>query len=242
MLRSLLVAVIVLWVAACASEPRRHVVRRGPGGPPPGARQARMRLFISPSGEPFRGDDGLGAWFARADADHDGTISFQEFQADADRFFHVLDANCDGIIDGLEIRAYEEQMVPEIAANDFDNLPGQEGAQAPGGGWHSGGMGGGRRGGGMDRRGEAKGRAMGLGDGTRLRGAGREGAARYSLINEPEPVANADENLDGKVTLAEWRHASERRFAVLDRARTGRLALDTLQGKAPAPTSSSPTR
>jgi hypothetical protein len=61
-----------------------------------------------------------------------------------------------------------------------------------------------------------------------------EGAARFSLINEPEPVANADENLDSHITLVEWRHATARRFAVLDKQKTGRLSLDQLRGKASA--------
>ncbi|MDB5417541.1 MAG: EF-hand domain protein [Phenylobacterium sp.] len=64
---------------------------------------------------------------------------------------------------------------------------------------------------------------------------GREGAARYSLINEPEPVTGADENLDSRVSLEEWRRATLRRFAVLDKAKTGRLTLDALKGKAPPP-------
>ena len=46
-------------------------------GPPGGA----GRLFISPAGEPFRGGGGLEAWFARADADHDGTLILAEFRA-----------------------------------------------------------------------------------------------------------------------------------------------------------------
>jgi hypothetical protein len=75
-----------------------------------------------------------------------------------------------------------------------------------------------------------------------VRGAGREGAARYSLINEPEPVANADENVDGKVSLEEWRHATARRFAALDKAKTGRLTLDGLKGKVPPPPKAQPAR
>jgi hypothetical protein len=59
-----------------------------------------------------------------------------------------------------------------------------------------------------------------------------EGASRYALINEPEPVANADANLDSKVTMEEWRAATLRRFQTLDRAKTGRLTLDGLRGKA----------
>lgn len=72
------------------------------------------------------------------------------------------------------------------------------------------------------------------GGGPAAGGAGREGAARYSLINEPEPVANADENVDGRVSREEWLHATARRFAALDKAKTGRLTLDGLRGMAPS--------
>ena len=40
-------------------------------------------LFISPSGEPFRGGEGRQAWFARADTDPDGALTLAEFRADA---------------------------------------------------------------------------------------------------------------------------------------------------------------
>ena len=212
MLRPLLIAGLVLAVAACASEPRRRDFGRR-GGPPPGAEARFRRLFISPSGEPFRGTDGLAAWFARADADHDGAITAAEFQADALRFFGVLDANHDGMIDGFELQAYEQNIAPEITAVDIGGPRGQAPAAD----------GGGRGGGG------------GMGGGGAPVGVGRRGAARFSLINEPEPVANADENLDGRVSLEEWKHATARRFAALDKARTGRLTLDGLKGKVPPP-------
>jgi hypothetical protein len=74
----------------------------------------------------------------------------------------------------------------------------------------------------------------------RAPGAGPEGAARYSLINEPEPISAADANLDGKVTLAEWMAITDRRFAKLDHVKTGKLTRDSLlhpplKPKAPPP-------
>ena len=58
--------------------------------------------------------------------------------------------------------------------------------------------------------------------------AGRDGAARFSLLNEPEPIAAADADLDGKVTLAEWMARTDRRFAKLDWQKTGKLTMDSL--------------
>ena len=58
--------------------------------------------------------------------------------------------------------------------------------------------------------------------------AGRDGAARYSLLNEPEPISAADTDVDGKVTLAEWMAQTDRRFAKLDHQKTGRLTMESL--------------
>jgi hypothetical protein len=77
-------------------------------------------LFISPSGQPFRAAAGqpypVAAWFAQVDKRGDGRIDRAEFRADSEAFFHVLDANHDGVIDPFEMQAYENEVVPEILA------------------------------------------------------------------------------------------------------------------------------
>ena len=45
----------------------------------------------------------------------------------------------------------------------------------------------------------------------------------FMLMNEPEPVASADTDFDGKVTLAEAMAAARRRFEELDVNHDGRL-------------------
>jgi hypothetical protein len=42
-------------------------------------------------------------------------------------------------------------------------------------------------------------------------------------------VANADEDVDGKVSQDEWVHAAARRFAMLDKAGAGKLTLEELR-------------
>lgn len=172
----------------------------GPDGPPPGG-----GLFISPDGEPFRQGDGRAAWFEGADANHDGALSLAEFRADAMRFFKVLDANGDGMIDGHENQLYETKIAPEITRMSFGAGPPRGGAGGPP-----------------------------RGDGKRPKSApiGREGAARFSMLNEPQPVRGADVNLDYRITPEEWAKTAGKRFAILDKDDDGRLTLDTLP-KAP---------
>jgi hypothetical protein len=253
MIRRFLAATLLLTLAACASD---HPRGRGHGGPgaPGGPHAPPVRLFISPSGEPYRGEDGLGRWLAQADTDHDGAVTLPEFRADAQHAFKFLDINGDGIIDGFEMQHYERDVVPEISVMTFDQ--GSNGARptTTGGGRSGGGRGGGGGmgggGGGMGRGGGGGGRGGGGGGGsgssdssdalaqkraTQLPAAGREGAARYSLINEPEPIAAADADLDGKVTLAEWMAITDRRFARLDHNKSGRLTKDNLLHLQPKP-------
>lgn len=196
--------------AACAAEPPPGPPPGGPGGPggPPG----ETALFISPAGEPFRSGDGRAAWFARADADHDGALTPAEFRADAMSFFKVLDADQDGLVDGAENQAYERRIAPEITQLSFDRGD----REGPGGGPPPGGRGGGGRGG----------KGGGKGPGA----IGREGAARFGLLNEPQPVRGADANLDYRITAEEWAKAAGRRFGLLDKDGDGALTLAALPG------------
>ncbi|WP_309645622.1 hypothetical protein [Phenylobacterium sp.] len=156
-------------------------------------------LFISPSGEPFRGGDGKAAWFAGADADHDGAVSLAEFRADAARFFKLLDVNADGQVDGIENRRYEDEVAPEITRGGFDPGPGP--GERPNGRF-------------IKRIGPKP--------------VPREGAARFSMLNEPQPVRGGDGDLNQRVSAVEWTKAATRRFAILDPDGDGKLTLETL--------------
>lgn len=187
-------------------------------------------LFISPSGEPFRGRPGepypVAAWFAQADRNGDGRLDQDEFLADAERFFHVLDLDHDGVVDGLEIHAYETHTVPEIveaidrigAIEPSSLLQRVSDQDGPGGG---GGGGGGRH----RRRGQGGGApAQGGADvGPRL-----TGAAPYGLLAEPEPVAASDLDFSGRITLDAFRRRAAQRFATLDAQGRGYLVLADL--------------
>lgn len=213
------VAALALCAAACASG--------SPDKPGPSVEEgdqgfvARGRMiFISPMGEPFRADGAapypVAAWFAGADADHDGRLTQAEFLADADRFFHRLDEDGDGVIDGIEVQRYEREIAPEILPN-VGRLRAGEG-QDEDLGRHS--AGGGRRGG----------RGGGGGQQRRIQATDRElqGAGLYSFFPDLEPVSSADTSFDGRVTLTEWRAKAIRDFQRLDKTSAGWLTLSTL--------------
>src|SRR5205823_1887493 len=94
--------------------------------PPPPTRHWG-RLFVSPMGEPFhgsRGEDALAAWFTQADSNHDGFLTVEEVQADAERFFGLLDVNHDGEIDPDEITRYEDMVAMETSRGRLEAASG----------------------------------------------------------------------------------------------------------------------
>jgi len=191
-----------LVAAGCASGGRDGAPPGfGDDEPGDGPRPPRTQLFISPSGQPFRARGGqpypVAEWFAKADADHDGRLTRDEFRADADAWFKVLDANDDGQISMPEVTRWEEELVPEVSRV---------------GAGMSGAMGG--------RRDAARRNTVD----TRL-----QGAAAYSLINEPHPIRGADSDFSFSVSRAEWRAASDRRFALLDTDGNGAIVLADLR-------------
>ena len=190
--------------------------------------------FISPMGEPFRAhsptDDTLARWFYQADANRDGFLTADEMIADADRFFAKLDTNHDGQIDTDEIAQYEYEVSPEIQVmSKTKSAPGQAAPVvkqddeldpfADDSRSH-------------DRRRNRAGddyASLGL-------GGGLQGAARYSLLNMPEPVAAADTDFNRLITLQEFRQAAIVRFQLLDKGHQARISLAQLEAMPHAPT------
>jgi Ca2+-binding EF-hand superfamily protein len=192
--------------AAQAAEPSpvtalKPVVVTGRGGVP----------FISPLGEPIRArtpnEDTLARWFAQVDLNHDGVLTPSEMQADAERYFQILDTNHDRQIDPEELVHYEWTVAPEIQVNSRLRK-----ARAPG---------------------EAAKSEESDSDKAREKrpnlDQGLQGAARYGLLNLPEPVAAADADLNRAISLQEFRQAALDRFRLLDRSGAGRLSLAQLE-------------
>jgi len=185
--------------------------------------------FISPMGEPFRAhtavDDTLADWFYGADIDRDGALTAAEMEADAERFFAQLDTNHDGQIDPEELAQYEYEVAPEIqvmsrtrrapgqpapvvAQRDPDDLDTYR-----------------------DDKHDRKQRRALRDEGFASLGLGGslQGAARYSLLNIPEPVAAADTDFNRLISLDEFKAAALARFQLLDKAHAGRLGLAQLE-------------
>ena len=237
-----LLAAMVLAGAACLSagvgraqptQPIELQPPHEPGRPGGGPGGPHGRLFISPAGEPFRGGSGespMATWFHGADRNADGVLTPDELIADHLRFFALLDLDHDGAIAGAEVTHYEHDVAPEILAQ-FERGGGDrgDGPGPPTGGWEGHG-----RGGGGGHRGGGRGGARGGGGGGSL-GADdwREGAARFGLLKEAEPVRAADANLDFRVSLEEWRAAALSRFKRLDTNGDGKLDLAELEAQAP---------
>ncbi|NLS28905.1 hypothetical protein S2M10_39180 [Sphingomonas sp. S2M10] len=162
----------------------------GPGGRPRG-------LFVSPMGEPFRGQaDGKApqdAWFDGADANHDGALTLDELRDDAMRWFKILDRRGDGEIDPADIERYETVLAPEARGGGFD-------------------MGGPT----MGDDGQAKAAEIGS---TRV----MSGLARFNYLGSPEPVTAADASLNGGVSPIEFMGAAKRRFDLLDTNHDGKI-------------------
>lgn len=201
--RTMALAVLMTMAAAAAAQ---------------AAGQGPTNLFISPCGEPFTGPASapypIVAWFAKADANHDGRLDAPEFRADCERFFGVLDRNKDGVIDGGEVSIYEHYYVPEILSAGLADAGGmliRIALQAP----------------------EISPIDPGGGQGDsppeqRQRLNTNQGAVQFSLFPAPEPVRSADRNLDGRVTLKEFLAQADRRFMTLDVSGRGYLLLAEL--------------
>ena len=176
-------------------------------------------------GEPFhatsRDDDTLADWFRQADLNHDGKLTLEEMQKDAERLFALLDLNHDGEIDPDEITHYEEVVAPEVRTGDHYDLADLEGADRS----SEAGRGGQRRT--RNDEGTHKGFFRGVPD-------PHQGAGRYALLDLPEPVISADTDFDRGVSLTEFRAAAQVRFQALDLDHKGYLTLPELEEIRPA--------
>ncbi|RZJ82705.1 MAG: hypothetical protein EON88_29960 [Brevundimonas sp.] len=227
------VSAMAALLAACAGGVGGKEAPFGPERPP------QPLLFISPFGEPFvAAPDAaypVAVWFASADTDHDGAITFPEFAADGQRYIALLDTDGDGRLNQTELAAYEQTLrgfggmgrpPARDGARGFPviNIPGPAGggediplaaASAPD--TSSLGAAPQQTRPGSHRARNRGGRPMGYGS-----------VAEAGFFNLPQPVKSADVNVDQRVTAQEWAEATQRWFQALDTDRDGKLTLATL--------------
>ena len=188
----------------------------------PEARQRSQSLFLSPMGEPFRAPINEAypsrQWFDRADANHDGALTREEFVADGLRFFEVLEADGAGFITDGDVTRYEHEVVPELTrlkSGDGDDVMVSEGGV--GSGHHRGGAdpysSGGRAGGqGVPRHSDEP---TGQINATTRRDERPEGAALFSVLPFPEPVTSARSFYGQRITREVFADAASKRFDLL---------------------------
>jgi len=195
----------MLALAAQSDNDRPIVVKAFPWAP-----------FISPMGEPFRarsaGDDPFARWFQQADANSDGRLTVEEMRTDGVRFFKTIDRNHDGEIDPVELAAYESEVAPEVQVNTKWKPSRQVLAEAKAA---------------KQGDGRQKSRMDYYIDGYQPHGL--QGAARYGLLNLPEPVAGADADFNRGTSLDEFQRAAIQRFQLLDAKKAAYLTLADLE-------------
>lgn len=176
-----------------------------PAGPPSG-RTVGQSVFFSPSGEvfkaPLKDPYPVALWFAGADTDKDGALSPEEFQADAMRFFAIVDRDGKGVITSQDNTFYETELAPEITG--FSPMVAQP--KNP-------------------RRAEDEGDKNAAAN-RYVKSV--QGAAQFGLINEPQPIRAADANFDYRITAEEWTRATSQRFRLLDANKDDKLTPDEL--------------
>lgn len=162
--------------------------------------------FISPMGEPFRPPS--------------------TGEAPIARWFVQADRNRDGMLTADEMRADAERFFARLDSNgdgqiDPDERRAYEMEIAPeiqvNSDW--------RR-----QRGQAK-QKQDAHDGYHK--SGLQGAARYGILNIPQPVASADADFNRAVTLEEFRQAAAYRFKLLDGNARGGIGLPELEARLP---------
>lgn len=168
-----------------------------PRRPPPRA--------VSPNGEPLGGPGDRAAciaaqaeWVRRVDQNGDGRLHAVEFKADAARWFARIDADRDGFVTAAELA--QTRLAMGFTAGPVP-MPVRDRNPRD-----------------LDRRGDRPGERD-------SRPLSREDRVR-AIPEAPDPVMEADTNLDFRVSAAEFEALTNRRFAALSQGRGAVTAED----------------
>ena len=182
--------------------------------------------FISPMGEPFRArsatDDTLADWFSQADRNRDGVLTADE-----------MVGRCRPLLRAARHRSEMARSIPTSSPiTNRRSRPTFRSCRERGVRPAS------RRSEASDDRPErspAHARAMASEwrKPSSAIGGGLQGAARYGLLNMPEPVAAADTDFDRGISRAEFSAGRRARFAAARQRSIGRLTLAQLEACGP---------
>lgn len=180
-------------------------------------------MFISPMGQPFQGDDPMQAWFSTADADHDGSVSLAEFQADAQVFFARADASQDQAITSVESTALLQREAPQVLSPVYAGPPIDPHAGPTGRRHHP-----------EDDRPDnpsASGSLIWRHPGPAGPRRQLTGAARFGLFDVGDAVMSCDSDFSRRVTAAEFSACAAQRFAEVDADHNGAITLEEVRAK-----------
>jgi Ca2+-binding EF-hand superfamily protein len=199
---------VAAGLAACSSH---H------GPPPPN---------FSPTGEPLVPPqwpldcaEALGAWFDRLDTAHTGALTLAQLQADAQKQYRLMDLRHDGKVTAEELSKYR---LAHMGGHYLSvSTPGQQNAMAN-----------------RDPDETAEGsdleRAFDDPDRHRKEGDHPPVDAYAALVSDqPDPVMTADTDLDGSVTIEEFRALIAQDFADFDKQHTGVITKAEVQASCP---------
>jgi Ca2+-binding EF-hand superfamily protein len=177
---------------------------------------------FSPNGEPLIGkfwpadcEEAEALWFDRLDTAHSGRLTLAQLQADAERQYKLMDLRHDGRVTAEELSSYrlKEMGGHYISVSTPDQKDTIERLDE-----EDDDSGGRRELGRYDRRNsdDAK--------------SGKMDAFAALTTDQPDPVMSADTDLDGSVTLEEFRTLIDQNFAEFDKEHAGYITKSEVLG------------